>query len=194
MPEQASQSTSLSLIQRVKVRDESAWTRLTHLYGPLVYQWSRRAGLKEADIKDVTQNVYIVISSSIETYQPEQGNFRAWLWGITRNKLREFYRALPEARGLGGPTAHEMLQQIPDDYRQWEETEEDESQLLQRALDLIQPEFEHHTWQAFWRMTIRGDPAKDVATDLGISTVAVRQAKFRILRRLRLELDDPEIF
>ena len=62
--------------------------------------------------------------------------------------------------------------------------------LLRRALELIRVEFEEPTWQAFWRTTADGLSAIDVAAELGLSPGAVRQAKYRVLRRLRQELDE----
>jgi DNA-directed RNA polymerase specialized sigma24 family protein len=38
-------------------------------------------------------------------------------------------------------------------------------------------------------MTIEGQTSAEIAADLGISKGAVRQAKYRILHRLRQELD-----
>lgn len=57
-------------------------------------------------------------------------------------------------------------------------------------LDLIRPEFEDRTWQAFWRATVDGQESSAVAETLGMTAVAVRQAKSRILRRLREALHE----
>jgi len=65
-------------------------------------------------------------------------------------------------------------------------------QLRLRALELIRAEFEDRTWQAFWRVTVDGQPTKDVAQELGVTPSAVRLAKSRVLRRLREELGDLE--
>ena len=62
--------------------------------------------------------------------------------------------------------------------------------LLHRGLELVRADFEERTWQAFWRCTIEGHPAAEVAADLGMRVDAVYQAKARVLRRLRQELGD----
>jgi len=46
----------------------------------------------------------------------------------------------------------------------------------------------------FWRVTTEDQTAKDVAADMGVSQGAVRLAKFRVLRRLREELEGLEEF
>ena len=117
MPEsQTSSSTSLSLIARVRQHQPDAWTRFTQLYGPLVYAWIRRAGLQHADIVDVVQEVFRGVAVSIDRYDRDQGTgFRGWLWGITRNKLRDFQRrrnAHPIA--AGGTDAMQRLAEAAD--------------------------------------------------------------------------------
>jgi RNA polymerase sigma-70 factor (ECF subfamily) len=61
---------------------------------------------------------------------------------------------------------------------------------LHRGLAQVQAEFEPRTWQAFWMVVVEGRSPADVAAALGISANSVRQAKSRILRRLRAELGD----
>jgi RNA polymerase sigma-70 factor (ECF subfamily) len=57
------------------------------------------------------------------------------------------------------------------------------------GLDLVRAEFENHTWEAFRRVAIERQSSAQVAVDLGMSIAAVYQAKSRVLRRLRQELD-----
>lgn len=60
--------------------------------------------------------------------------------------------------------------------------------LVQRALELLRAEFEERTYQAFWRMAIEHHSTAEVAAELGMTNRAVRQAKYRVLCRLRQEL------
>ena len=63
-------------------------------------------------------------------------------------------------------------------------------QLVARALEIMQAEFEPSTWQACWQTTVEDRPAADVAAELGITINAVYVARSRVLRRLREELRD----
>ena len=65
-----------------------------------------------------------------------------------------------------------------------------ESELTRRALNLIQTEFEERSWLAFWRSAVDGHATTAIADDLGMTAKAVRQAKYRVLRRLREEMDE----
>jgi RNA polymerase sigma-70 factor (ECF subfamily) len=188
-------STSLSLLERARANDSDAWRRLSRLYGPLVYRWARQAGLQESDAADLAQEVFGVVSTKIEGFRHDRpgDSFRGWLWGITSNKVKEFARrqaANPQA--VGGTVAHIKLNELPEappEESQAEDLLDTSTGLMHRAVGLIRAEFEEKTWQAFWRATIDEQKAPDIAEELGMTPKAVRQAKYRVLRRLRLEIE-----
>jgi RNA polymerase sigma-70 factor (ECF subfamily) len=64
------------------------------------------------------------------------------------------------------------------------------SELYHRALSLVRTEFEDATWMAFWRVVVDGQSPALVAQELGVSAAAIRQAKSRILRRLKQEVGE----
>lgn len=200
MPQTAdSFSTSESLIRRVQARDPIAWHRLSHLYGPLAYRWARKWGLQPQDSADVVQNVFLSVSQNIARYshlRPD-ATFRGWLWTITRNAVREYYRRktmYPNA--IGGSEAYHRLQQIVDQLERSGAAPDDADEvntstaLAHRALRLIQGDFDLKTWDAFRRMTMENQSAAEVGRDLGMTSRAVRQAKYRVLCRLREMLAD----
>ena len=51
-------------------------------------------------------------------------------------------------------------------------------------------EFEERTWRAFWMTAIEGRSPVELTADLGMTPAAIRQAKSRVLRRLRQEMGD----
>jgi RNA polymerase sigma-70 factor (ECF subfamily) len=179
---------------RVCGHDPEAWSRLTKIYGPLVYRWARKAGLNDSDAADIGQEVFRTVVARIDSFQQRDGGtFRGWLWTITRNKLGDYIRrAKDRPQAVGGTDANQQLHQLADELPEDSFDAGDahaESQLMHRALKLIEDDFGANTWQAFWRATIDGHSAAEIAADLGMSPEAVRQAKFRVLRRLRTELD-----
>ncbi|MBC8353920.1 MAG: sigma-70 family RNA polymerase sigma factor [Planctomycetes bacterium] len=194
--QQSSSSTSPTLLDRVREFDADAWDRLTKLYGPIVYRWCRQAGLQDNDAADVSQEVFRAVAAGIGGFRRDQtgGGFRAWLWTITRNKIRDYYRWLASRPGaVGGSDAHLRLQSIPDDLPDDQAAPGEfdaTSSVAHRALELVRAEFEERTFQSFLRVAIGGQRPADVAADLGISVGAVCTAKWRVLRRLREELDD----
>jgi RNA polymerase sigma-70 factor (ECF subfamily) len=120
------------------------------------------------------------------------GSFRGWLGAITRNKLRDFYeRRRRQPAAQGGSDVHRLLQEIPDSTLSDDAADAAQlSDVYHRALELIRGDFEDHTWQAFWRTAVDNQTPAEVAPALGMSKVAVRQAKARVLRRLKEEVGD----
>jgi RNA polymerase sigma-70 factor (ECF subfamily) len=192
----ASQSiTSPSLLGRVKNDDPAAWSRLSKIYGPLVYLWARRCGLSAEDSADIVQETFGVLARKIGSFRRERpdDSFRGWLWTITRNRVRDLVRRSSDrAMASGGTTAHMLLQEFADDAPEPVDTPEErtatEQGVVSRALALIQAEFEPSTWKAFWGMAVEKRSAADVGEALGITKHAVHQAKYRVLRRLREEM------
>jgi len=187
-------STSTSLLERVKAQDQDAWQRLVRLYGRLVLHWCRTSGLQPADRADVFQEVFRAGDSGIGEFRRDRpgDSFRGWLRTVTRSKvLDHFRRQGRETPGAGGSEAYERLQAYPEAGAQSDAGVEsiERTLLLREALGLIEADFEERTWRAFWRTTADGISTAAVADELGMTPAAVRQAKSRVLRRLREETE-----
>ena len=187
----ASNHTSASLLERVRVRDAEAWERLVRLYGPLICWWCRRFGVAADDVGDVVQEVFLAVANGLDTFERQgPGSFRSWVRGIARHKALDYQRRQRRqpAEAAGGTTAHGRIQEVvaadfePDDGAEV-------SGLYQRALEVIRVNFEDKTWQAFWRTAVDGLTSNVAAEELGMAPVAVRVAKSRVLAKLRQELD-----
>ena len=185
--------TPVSLLERLRLRpDPASWQRLIDLYTPLIRAWLGRYSLQPSDTDDLSQDVLEVVVRELPNFQHDlrQGAFRRWLRTITVNRLRTFWRghrARPTASG--GGNLDTLLQQLEDPdsdlSRQWDE--EHDRHVAGRLLDLIRPEFEPSTWEAFRLLVLEGRTTAQVAAELGLSANAVRIAKSRVLRRFRQE-------
>jgi RNA polymerase sigma factor (sigma-70 family) len=178
--------TSISLLERLrKPDDQEAWSYFVHLYTPLLYFWFRRSKLSIDETEDLVQEVFATLVHKLPgfTYDPSR-RFRGWLWTVAINKLRERRRQPGSiAAGQIDPNLLEGADTIA------EFTEEEYRRFItDRALQLMQKDFEPTTWRAFWEHVPNGRTAPEVAAELGISIGAVYAAKTRILGRLRNEL------
>lgn len=189
-------STSVTLLGRLKSNDPAAWERLSQLYGPMVYAWARRANLQPEDAADVTQTVFQAVFTGFHRFRKEHpgDRFRDWLWTITRHRVIDHVRKLRSAAiGMGGSTAQMQWQQLPEDLLPEEVAPAIEvsetTQLVRRALELARSEFELRTWQACWKTTVEGLAVADVAAELQMSTGAIYVARSRVLKRIREELE-----
>ncbi len=183
------EATSASLLERLRQpADKLAWERFVKLYTPLLSHWGRKLGLNGPDVEDLVQEVFAILVRTLPGFRYDRDKrFRAWLWTITLNKHREKLRGhiLPMQPGgenglsqVPGPSAEPAFDEL--EYRQY---------ITQRALQLIQGDFQDTTWRAFWECVIASRAAADVAAELKVSLDVVYASKSRVLRRLRQDLD-----
>jgi RNA polymerase sigma-70 factor, ECF subfamily len=188
-------SISSTLLDQIRARRPEAWRRLVDLYGPVVYRWSRQLGASDADAADVVQEVFAAVLDGADRFRRDRpgGSFEAWLRTITRHRAIDLFRrrqGQPDAEG--GTRNYRQLLEVAESFEESSLSPpvEKDGSFSRRALELVRVEFENRTWEAFSRIVIDGQSPADVATDMGLSVMAVYKAKSRVLRRLRKELSD----
>jgi RNA polymerase sigma-70 factor (ECF subfamily) len=186
--------TSVSLLERLCLEpDEDAWKRFVDLYAPLIRGWLGRYQVKEEDAEDLSQEVMAVVVRELAHFRHNSqcGAFRSWLRTVTVNQLRLLWRTRrgPDA-ATGNSAMAQMLDQLADPNSSlsllW--NQQHDQHVAGRLMELIRPQFETKTWQAFRRVALDGMKAATVAEELGISVNAVLLAKSRVLARLRQEM------
>jgi len=111
-------------------------------------------------------------------------NLRGWLFTITKSRVVDLFRRqekepptfspdFDQPQAANSPAADAEL-----------------SALVHRALKVLKTRCEPQTYEAFWRTAVGGEKSAVVAESLGMTAVAVRQAKSRLLRQLREMLAD----
>ena len=181
-------TTPITLLERLRrPGEQDAWFRFVGLYTPLIYYWSRQAGLQQSDAADLVQEVFAHLVEKMPgfVYDPAR-RFRAWLRTVTLNLLRDRARRRGDRpiafgeQGLDAITVPDGADALDEqDYRGY---------LVKRAMQVMRADFNEATWQACWRHAVEGRPAADVARELGMTVGAVYAARFRVLGRLREEL------
>jgi RNA polymerase sigma-70 factor (ECF subfamily) len=193
-PDRAGQETPLSLLERARANDAEAWRRLVQVYRPLVLYWCARGRVPPADTEDVAQAVFAEGAADLAGFRRDRpgDTFRGWLRVVTRNQILLHFRlnrGRPQAEG--GSDAWQNLQSLADPLAVPDEGEEAEvGQLYRRAVEQVRGEFQERTWQAFWLTVIDGRSPAALAEDLGMTPAAIRQAKSRVLRRLKQEMGE----
>ena len=180
-------STSLTLLERLRTpHDDAAWRRFVNLYVPLLFAWARKLGLQESDAADLVQDVLLLLTHKLPQFELDASkSFRGWLRTVALNQLRAGLRRRAAQPGQIELFAEELPASVDEAF--WEA--EYRQHLVGRALQLMQAEFNAATWKACWECVVQGRSASDVGAELGLSPGAVRVAKFRVLSRLRQELD-----
>jgi RNA polymerase sigma-70 factor (ECF subfamily) len=178
-------TTPPTLLERLRrPSDAAAWARFVELYTPLLDSWARRMGLQESDADDLIQEVFAQLLAKLPTFVYDKDrSFRGWLRTLALNRWRTMQRSRRDrtvaldADELPAPEAEAFWEQ---EYRH---------HLVGRAVAVMKAEFQPTSWQACWETVVKGRPAAEVGAELGLSAEAVRAAKYRVLARLRQELD-----
>ncbi len=180
-------STPVSLLERLRrPNDAGAWERFVRLYTPVLYRWARRIGLQEADAADLVQDVFATLVRQLPAFHYNaDGSFHRWLYTVLKNRWRDRGRRPSLRAAREGSVVVEL--EAPDEITAWID-DEFRAHLAQRALRVMQTDFQPTTWRACWEHAVVGRPAAEVAAELGLSVNAVYAAAFRVLGRLRQEL------
>lgn len=185
--------TSLSLLERVRSQESGAWNRFVELYGPVVRRWCERAGLQTSDAADLTQDLFTTVLTKLHTFRHDHpgASFRGWLWTITQNRVRlHFRKQASRPVPVGGDSAFRFLEDSDAQAGELTPPPESMAEVVRRAMELLQHEFEPTTWQAFWRVQVENQPVGEIAQALSLSPNAVYKARARVLRRLRDEFGE----
>ncbi|MEZ6089947.1 MAG: sigma-70 family RNA polymerase sigma factor [Pirellulaceae bacterium] len=186
-------TTSLSLLVRARSGEDAAWGRIVEIYGPIVFEQCRRRGFREEDARDLTQDIFLAVSQSLDSFRREKpgDSFLHWLRSIVSRKVVDFIRKeAGKVQATGGDTAHLLIEQIPErSDLQWE-PDSLRRHAFERAVQLMKTDFQENTWRAFWLSVVEGKSTDEVCSTLGMKAGAVRNARSKVQKRLIEELGD----
>ena len=185
-------ATRITLLVRLRSpADAEAWRTFVDLYLPLVFRYCRQRGLQDADARDVTQQVLANIHKAIDTfeYDPAKGRFRNWLGTVTLREILRFqHRDRRPGKGGGDGLGDSLAAQESGEVdAAWQE--EFNAHIFAAAVDRIRPEFDEATWSAFDATWLADQKPQAVAQKLGKQPAWVYKARFRVLQRLRSEIE-----
>jgi RNA polymerase sigma factor (sigma-70 family) len=181
--------TRPSLLLRVRdVGDIEAWRTFVNIYAPVIYRFSKRHGLQDADGTDLTQDVLSEVARAMRSfeYEPDRGRFRDWLLIVTRRKLYRFRER--QARRPEYDREAKELEGVADDRNDVDWNEAYSAQVLKVALERIESHFQPATWHAFKAVWIENRSAAETADLLSLRIDQVYLAKSRVLKRLSEEV------
>jgi RNA polymerase sigma-70 factor (ECF subfamily) len=177
--------------------DPGAWSEFVEWYGRKIYVWCRKWGLQEADAQDVTQEVFLKLSSRMQDflYDPER-SFRAWLKTVSHHTWQDYLaKQRRPGQGSGGDGAWARLSDVEarDDLQEWIAAAGDE-ELLKEAAVRVQLRVEPRTWDAFRLLALEGRSGAEAAKLLGMKVGTLFVARSKVQRMLREELSrlDPQ--
>ena len=181
-------STSESLLVLAKLGDSDAWTRISTIYGPSVFQLCRLRGLEPNDAADVTQDIFISIYKGLNRFQKTESHhsFMKWVLTISNNGIIDFFRRRGKAEmAFGGEVGQAWADGVVDVSSEVlvEQISLFRQQAATRILALLEQDFQENTFFAFYKTAVEHKTAAEAAEELGMTAGAVRVAKLRVKKR-----------
>ncbi|MFN0196288.1 MAG: RNA polymerase sigma factor [Planctomycetaceae bacterium] len=185
-------ATANKFLQRFREKNRESWKRFISCYVPFVYDLCRRNGCSGEMARQLTEETIRDVCHEVKTLRSDSSNrsMQNWLETIVIHRLGESgimqitRDQTPMLEG-NGPTLTMAMPQIQ------KSTPRQSLGIMTRcALRSIESEFEPREMEAFRRAVIDGESISSVATDMQESTAWVCTVRYRVLTRLRQELED----
>ena len=178
-------------------KDQRSWDEFYRTYWRLIYSVALKAWLKEDEAWDVVQETVLTIAkqSLKNSYDPERGSFKMWLWNVTRWRINDQFRLrsrVPQPSNAGETTpAREPVENVPDTSNNnfteiWER--EWQQNVMKAALERVKMRVSPRQFQIFDYNVLQGMSASDVRRKLGVSMAQVYLAKHRVGGILKKEI------
>jgi RNA polymerase sigma-70 factor (ECF subfamily) len=182
---------SSSLLNCVLRGEAGAWNRFAEVYVPLVFRWTRGAGLNEVDASDVCQNVFLTVVKDLPKFRRDEPghSLQGWLRTITRHAVVNHFRQKEKQVGQPGYDV-QLLEAAWSAGASQQSLHEDQQLLLARAVEVVRRDFEPATWEMFWQLEMEGQTAQEIAAARSVSVWSVYKSRSRVLARLRDLLGD----
>lgn len=169
-----------------------AWEEFVRLYRRPVEGWFLRRGVQSADAADLVQLFLLRLHASFPTYRRELGDFRPWLVAVMRSLLGTFHRERKRhpQRGAGGNVDAGVWEQLADPNSAedlFSAVQSAGQRWMAAAMAAAEAKVQPNTWQAFIAHAVNGQPAPEVAAELGVSVAAVHTARYRTLKLIQAE-------
>ena len=106
------------LIRRCVSGDAAAWEEIVQRYHRRIYNICYRFAGSSDDAQDLTQEVFIKMYRTLDSYDVERGAFMTWVTTMTRNLLVDHFRKHKQDRVTdsldAAPSEHEDAQPLSD--------------------------------------------------------------------------------
>jgi RNA polymerase sigma-70 factor (ECF subfamily) len=173
-------SPTSQLAEGLRARSPASFESFYELYFGPIYGFVRRRAQNAAEAEDLTQEIFLAVTRSIDSYQ-ERADFESWVFGVARNVVREHLRSTQRRRaretlaqrGGAPPTPEQKLLR----HRIVE--------TLARRLAEVEP------WQAeaFVLHYVDGLPLAEIVRRTERSRSTVDRGLARLRRRIAIDLE-----
>lgn len=191
-------ATRSSLIQQLHDwNDQDGWRDFFDTYWKLIYAVALKAGLSDAEARDVVQETVVSVARSLQAgqYDRAQGSFKSWLCRVTRNRIVDHFRRRQRTVPLAEPppgssTGTNAVGRVPDPASLeldvvWEE--EWRKNLMDAAIQRVRGQVPADQFQIFDLYALKGLPVGEVARLTRSGRARVYVVKHRLARMIQQE-------
>lgn len=171
--------TSSSLVRGITdFQDHQSWFEFNHRYRPMIRKLLTNKGLRQSDLDDAVQDVYVSMLSTLDQfrYDRQKGKFRGWLSTVTQ-------RAVSARRRRRGDISIDP-KQLDESLSAEVELPKTTDDRLQLCLSLARSRFDQGTWLPFYLRVIEETPIEEVQRITQMNRNAIYQAVHRVKKCL----------
>ena len=185
-------ATRSSLVKRLRNwEDHGSWQDFFDTYWRLIYSVAIKAGLSEAEARDVVQETVLAVAKQMREngYDRTKSSFKNWLCLITRRRIIDHFRKrtdpklrpVPRTRTDTNRTG--TVHRVPDPASLdldsvWEE--EWQKNLLDAAIERVKQQVTPKQFQVFDLSVLRELPVAEVTALLKVNAAQVYLARYRV--------------
>lgn len=183
-------STTVNLALQAQKLDFESCTLLCERLTPALLAWARlrvpKGSWKPIEPEDVVQEVWLRALTRLETFDPNKGTFRMWMFGIAGRALLDLLRKAVRGASAGSdPSSEDPLSRVADDATAVS-TRLVRSEAFQVVAQRLAALDEQDRRLIIYR-GLEGLPHEDVAQRLGIGLEAATKRWHRLRARLEAE-------
>jgi len=184
-------ATRSSLVNRLRTwNDHDGWQDFFDTYWKLIYAVATKAGLSDAEARDVVQETVIAVAKQMreDGYDRARSSFKNWLCLITRRRIVDHFRRRTDPNLRHTPACDDtsrtdLIDRVPDPASLdldtvWEE--EWQKNLLDAAIERVKRQATPKQFQIFDLSVLRGLPMRDVTKVLKVNAAQIYLARHRV--------------
>jgi RNA polymerase sigma-70 factor (ECF subfamily) len=163
---------------------QDAFVLLYERYFPSVYARARFK-IPEADVEDVTQEVFIAVLKSLNSYKRES-KFSTWIWTITNRKIADYYRSRQTRPVEQSEYEESVIHNFSSSQTANDEDQRDDLAIIQHALGKLPKNYQEILLMRF----VDNLPFNEIARQNGQSLEATKSLFRRSMTALTKEMEE----
>jgi RNA polymerase sigma-70 factor (ECF subfamily) len=173
-----------ALVGRARFGDADAFATLYRRYLPRIYDFVYRRVDSRESAEDLTQTIFLRALDSLDSCRDDD-QFRAWLFAIARNAVYDTWRSRHRP-AISIDLVGDMADS--DDSPETHAVRSDLRHQVERARSQCLSALE----QEILELRLQGLNDKEIALVVGRTHGAIRTVQYRMIRKLRARVDQPD--